>query len=367
LFSNLTLWNLNTSQIALSISLVILGLVLGLVYWYMARTFGTRRIARSRWSGEVVLLKAVGGVPVLWFTIVGMYASMRVVPFRPVIHQALTAAVVVVVVLTATLVAARVAGGLVRLWADRPEGALPGASIVSNLVFVVVAALGLLVLLQYLGISITPLVTALGVGGLAVALALQDTLSNVFAGFQVLASRQIRPGDYVKLESGEEGYVVDVTWRYTTIRGLPNNMVIVPNSKIAGAIVTNYCLPEQEMSLLVQVGVSYDSDLERVEWVSVEAAREIMNEMPGGVPDAEPLVRFHTFGDSSVDFTVILRVQEFADQYAVKHAFVKRLHARFREEGIEIPYPIRTVRLHASPEAGPESHPAGVPTGFGGS
>ena len=355
LFSDLTLWQLPTSKYVLSISLLVLGLILGLVYWYIARTLGRRRIARSRWSGEVVLLRAFGGVPVLWFIIVGVYAGARVIPFRPEIHQALTAAVVVVVVLSATLVAARVAGGLVRLWADRPEGALPGASIFSNLVFVVVVALGLLILLQYLGISITPLLTALGVGGLAVALALQDTLSNVFAGFQVLASRQIRPGDYVKLESGEEGYVVDITWRYTTIRGLPNNMVVVPNSKIAGAIVTNYYLPEQEMSLLVQVGVSYDSDLERVEEVSIEAAGEIMREMPGGVPDAEPLVRFHTFGDSSVDFTVILRVQEFVDQYAVKHAFVKRLHARFREEGIEIPFPIRTVRLHALPEAAFES------------
>lgn len=354
-FSNLTLWQLPASKYVLSTSLLIIGLVLGLVYWYIARTLGKRRIARSRWSGEVVLLRAFGGVPVLWFMIVGAYAGARVIPFRPAIHQALAAAIVVVVVLSATLVAARVAGGLVRLWADRPEGTLPGASIFSNLVFVVIAALGLLVLLQYFGISITPLLTALGVGGLAVALALQDTLSNVFAGFQVLASRQIRPGDYVKLESGQEGYIVDITWRYTTIRGLPNNMVVVPNSKVAGAIVTNYCLPEEEMSLLVQVGVSYDSDLEHVEGVSIEVADEIMKEIPGGVPEAEPLVRFHTFGDSSVDFTVILRVHEFVDQYAVKHAFVKRLHARFREEGIEIPFPIRTVHLQPSPEAAFES------------
>lgn len=105
----------------MSISLVIIGLLLALVYWYIARTLGTRRIARSRWSGEVVPLRAFGGVPLLWFIIAGVYAGARIVPFRPEIHQALTVAVVAIVVLSATWVAARVAGGLVRLWADRPE------------------------------------------------------------------------------------------------------------------------------------------------------------------------------------------------------------------------------------------------------
>ncbi|MBE0704345.1 MAG: hypothetical protein IH582_14460, partial [Afipia sp.] len=111
MFSDLTLWKLPTSQYVLSSSLLILGLVLGLIYWYMARTLGRRRIARSRWSGEVVLLRAFGGVPVLWFFIVGVYAGARAIPLRGEIHQALAAAVMVVVVLSATLVAARVAGG----------------------------------------------------------------------------------------------------------------------------------------------------------------------------------------------------------------------------------------------------------------
>ena len=344
------LWHPTTRNIVLSISAVTVGIVLGLAYWYILRILVKRRSAGSRWPGEIVLLKAVGRVPVIWFVSAGLYAGARALPLLPGIHHGLMTAVVVVVVLSATFVVARASGRLVRFWANRPEGQLPGASIFSNLATVVVAVLGFLILLQRLGISITPLVTALGVGGIAVALALQDTLSNLFAGFQVLMSRQIRPGDYVKLDSGEEGYVVDITWRYTTIRALPNNMIVVPNAKIAGSIVTNCSLPEHEMSLLVQVGVSYNSDLEHVEAVSIDVARQVMNETAGGIADAEPLVRFHTFGDFSVDLMVILRVAEFVDQYAVKHAFVKRLHARFKEEGIEIPFPIRTVHVQAPPE-----------------
>jgi small-conductance mechanosensitive channel len=122
-------------------------------------------------------------------------------------------------------------------------------------------------------------------------------------------------------------------------------MIIVPNSKLAQSVVTNYYLPERETAVLVDVGVSYDSDLPKVEEVTKEVAREIMKTTPGGVPGFEPFIRYHTFGDSSIDFTVILRGREFADKFLIKHEFVKKLQARFKTEGIEIPFPIRTVYL----------------------
>jgi small-conductance mechanosensitive channel len=156
----------------------------------------------------------------------------------------------------------------------------------------------------------------------------------------------------VKIESGEEGYVTDITWRYTTIRSLPNNRIIVPNAKLSSAIVTNHDLPEREMAVLVQVGVSYGSDLEQVERVTVEVARKVMEEVEGGIPEFAPFIRYHTFGDFSINFTVILRAKEFVDQYLIKHEFVKRLHKRYREMGIEIPFPIRTVYMETNKEAG---------------
>jgi small-conductance mechanosensitive channel len=182
------------------------------------------------------------------------------------------------------------------------------------------------------------------VGGLAVALALQETLANLFAGIHILASRKVQPGDFVSLE-GTEGYVEDVTWRNTTIRSLPNNLVVVPNARLAGATVVNYHRPARELSVLVEVAVAYDSDLERVERLAVEVAREVLADVEGGVGSFEPLVRYHTLGDSGVLFTVILRAREFTDQYLLKHEFVKRLVRCFAEEGIVIPYPHRTIHL----------------------
>jgi small-conductance mechanosensitive channel len=205
--------------------------------------------------------------------------------------------------------------------------------------------IGILVLLQSLGISIAPILTALGVGGLAVALALQDTLSNLFAGIHMVASRKIRPGDYVELDGGREGYVEDITWRYTTIRTLSNNMVIIPNAKLASSVATNFALPDREIAISVDVGVAYESDLEKVESVTLEVAREVMEEVEGGVPGSEPSIRYRKFDDSSIGFSVNLRAKEFTNQYFIRHAFIKRLHKRYRAEGIDIPFPIRTIRM----------------------
>lgn len=180
---------------------------------------------------------------------------------------------------------------------------------------------------------------------LLIVLALQDTLSNLFAEIHMIASQKIRPGDYVKFENEQEGYVADITWRYTTIRALSNNMIIIPNAKLASAVATNFSLPEEEMTVSVDVGVSYGSDLERVESVTIDVARETMREVAGGVSEFEPFIRYNKFAESSIHFSVILCSQEFVKQYLIRYEFIKRLLKRYRKEGIEIPFPIRTVHM----------------------
>ena len=222
---------------------------------------------------------------------------------------------------------------------------LPPTSLLEHLIKILVFVIGALALLRSLGISITPALAGLGIGGLAVALALQRPLGDFFAGIHLILSKQIKTGDYIKLETGEEGYVVDITWRNTMIRQLPNNLIIIPNSRLASLMIINYYQPEKELSVLVNIGVSYSSDLEKVERVTIEVAKEVMKEVPGGVPEFEPFIRYHTFGDFSINFSVILRAKEYTDQFLIKHEFIKRLHRRYRQEGIEIPFPIRVVYL----------------------
>ncbi|MFF6998888.1 mechanosensitive ion channel family protein [Streptomyces sp. NPDC008313] len=332
------------------------GLLAGLVLRALLRWLG-KHATRTRWTGDDVIVDALRSL-VPWAAVAtGVAAASASLPLNATAGRNVNRTLTVLLILVATITAARVVAGLVRSLAQSRSGVAGSATIFVNITRVVVLAMGFLVVLQTLGISIAPLLTALGVGGLAVALALQDTLANLFAGVHILASKTVQPGDYIRLSSGEEGYVVDINWRNTTVRQLSNNLVIIPNAQLAGTNMTNYNRPEQEMTLLVQVGVGYDSDLDHVERVTVEVVAEVMTEITGAVPEHEPAVRFHTFGDSRISFTVILGVGEFSDQYRIKHEFIKRLHKRYREEGIRIPAPTRAVALHP---AGTEPTPASL-------
>ncbi len=232
---------------------------------------------------------------------------------------------------------------LINAYSGKVEILKTSGGIARGFVRVIVIGLGLLILLDSFGVSITPVLASLGVGSLAVALALQPTLENFFSGIQLITDKPIKVGHFVKLESGEEGYVHKIGWRSTWVRMLPNNVVVIPNKVIVNAKVINYYYPQKEMSALVQVGVHYDSDLEHVERVTIEVGRETLKEVQGGVEDFDPFIRYHTFDDFSINFSVILRVKEFVDNYLVKHEFIKRLHKRYAEEGITIPYPIRAI------------------------
>jgi small-conductance mechanosensitive channel len=331
--------------LALPLGFAFLGLIVGLLV--RRALFGSARVLRARangsWTG--VIMAALGGSLALWFSIIGLYIATSIIRLEPAIARIIQNVLVALVILSISWTLARVAGALLGHAAAGATGRLASATLLVNVTRITILGLGLLVVLQTLGVSITPVLTALGVGGLAVGLALQDTLANFFAGIHILTSGQVRPGDFIRLESGEEGYVVDVTWRYTTIRQLANNVTIVPNAKLASAITTNYYRPDTQLAVLVPVGVSYASDLRHVETVTVDVARTIMQEVPGGVPEFTPFIRYNAFADSSIAFTVILRGREIVDQYLIRHEFIKRLHERYRREGIVIPFPMRTLDL----------------------
>ena len=305
----------------------------------------------SRWAKNTkseiddTIIATVRGPFIIWCLMLGIYLALEVSKLPKDWVDIAGKAILVLGILSVTLVLANISARLVKMYSGKIEAALPVTSLTQNITRIIILGIGILIILNSLGISITPILATLGVGGLAVALALQDTLSNLFAGFHIVVAKQIRVGDYVKLDSGEEGYVTDINWRTTKVRMLPNNVVLIPNDKLTKAIVTNYYLPDKELAVLVNLGVSYASDLEKVERITIEAAKGVMREVQGGVAEFEPFIRYHTFADFSINFTVILRGKEFVDQYLIKHEFVKRLHKRYEEEGIEIPFPIRTVYM----------------------
>jgi small-conductance mechanosensitive channel len=213
-----------------------------------------------------------------------------------------------------------------------------------RIILIIFFAIGVLIILDYLNISITPIIAGLGIGGLAVALALQPTLANFFASTQIISDRLVRIGDYIELDNGTiKGYVTDVGWRSTRIRTPFNNLVIVPNSRLADSVITNYYGPTMEIGVVVDCGVSYNADLPKVEAVSLEVAREVIEELDEADKEFDPWFAYEEFGDSNINFWIWVRANDRLASFRVKSEIIKRLKARLDKEGININYP---ARLH---------------------
>src|SRR5438045_2342804 len=308
------------------------GGIVGLLLQYVMFPGGRRN---RGWFGSM-LYAVLRGPTVIACSAAGLFLAIEVLDISGRLAIGLQHTLFVLVVMAISWAVARLVGAIVAHMSRPLRGTLAQATLLVNIARVAVLTIGVMIILQTFGVSVTPALTALGIGGLAIGLALQDTLANFFAGIHILSSRQVRPGDYVQLATGEEGYIQDVTWRYTTIRQLSNNLTIIPNAKLASTTLTNYYLPAMEMAVLVNVTVVNDTDLARVEAISMDVAQAVMTQVAGGVDGFKPFLRFNSFSKPGVQFTVVLRGREIADQHLIQHEFIKQLHARFRAENIHL-------------------------------
>jgi len=335
---------------AIILGFFLLAMVLVRLFWLRI----LRPLARrTQTELDDLILQSTRGLVFWGLLLLGIYASVTSLGeahISPALAGRLAQGLGVIAVALVVWTGLKLATRLIAWYANRVTQLSDGARDITHQVGFLRKAinflllvLGLYYVLRILKIDISPLLAGGAIGGLAIALALQDTLSNLFAGFSLNIDKPISVGDFIKLESGEEGFVEEIGWRNTKVRLWANNLVILPNSKLSQSIITNYFLPQQEMSVYVSCGVSYDSDLQRVEDVTVEVAKQVMREVEGSSLDWEPVVRWKEFGDFAITFMVVLRVKDFGVQYLLSSEFIKALHRRFRQEGIEIPFPIRTL------------------------
>ena len=219
---------------------------------------------------------------------------------------------------------------------------------VRRIVPMAIYAIGALIAIDSIGISISPILAGLGIGGLAVALAVQPTLSNFFAGTYVVTEGELKPGDFIELEGGPSGYVEDVGWRSTKIRSRFNNLIIIPNSRMAESIVTNFFSPTPAMNVVVTCGVSYESNLHQVQEIALEEANALIEESEDAITETAPFFGFSNFGDSNIDFFIFLQAVDRGGTFKIKSELIKRIHTRFTDENIEINYPVRKLVMPAA-------------------
>jgi small-conductance mechanosensitive channel len=322
---------------------------------YIVRAFVIHRLAalaaRTETHVDDMMLAATRRQIPWWFFLGGLVVSARLAPLSERALLVVDRVSSVGLILSLALAAATLGTGLLERYTREAGTTVATTSLTQNVLRIVIFMTAGLLVLSNLGLSITPLLTALGVGSLAVALALQPTLSNLFAGLHLALARPVRLGDYVSLENGMKGYVDDIGWRTTQLRDLQNNMILVPNARVVDMIVTNFSKPRPELSVNVDFSVAYGSDLQHVQQVTMDVAREVLSRVPGSVSSFEPSVRFTALGDSGIQVSVQLRIAEFADKALVVHEFVIALRQRYEREKIEIPFPQRV--LHVPQQAFP--------------
>ena len=333
-------------QMIVPAAIILAALIAGILLRKVVLLQLMKSTKRTKWRFDDIVLDALRSSVVLWSLALGLYILIETQGLSQAAVDVSSKALAVLVLFSITVVVSRICTDMVEYYKTVITGLSSAASLLKNIVRIAVYSVGLLIILDDLHISIVPLLTALGVVGLAIGLGLQGTLSNFFSGLQILAGKQIQVGNYVKLSSGEEGYVEDLNWRATVIRSLAGNHVIIPNTNLANLVVTNYQLPMPDVGIGLEVGVDYRSDLQKVERVTVEVATETQKTVPGAVRDYEPSIRFSRFGESAIYFSVNLRAATFVDQYLIKHEFIKRLKERYDKENISIPFPIRTVYMN---------------------
>jgi len=204
---------------------------------------------------------------------------------------------------------------------------------------VLVYLIAITIILGQFNVQIGPLLAGLGVAGLAIALGLKTTLENLFSALFLVVDKSINIGDWIQLEDGTKAYIEDISWRSVRIRTISGNTVIVPNAVFVGQQISSYDYPISSFFTSVKLGVSYDTDLEKAEYVAMQAAEKVIKDENIKEQDNNPTIRYKLFGESAIEFSVILKIDQVKDEGRIQHSLIKELHKQFRENNIEIPFP----------------------------
>jgi small-conductance mechanosensitive channel len=317
-----------------------------LLCWLLVKyldKIGERLVSKTPTKVDNIILREVQFPVWLILIIVGFFVVARTVGLPPKITPYINRFTQLSVSFFIIYFVLRLGINLIRLAGETNTALKNMVQTMSRFTNILTWIIASLMLMDIFGISLTPVLASLGIAGIAIGLALQDTLSNFFAGLYILINQPIRIGDFVELENGLKGHVQTIGWRETRLQTPGNNTVVVPNAKLSQSVITNYSLPETALGCSLEVTVSYDSDLDKVERVTIEAAKIVLATVPGGAKGFVPSLSYHNFSESGINFSIALKADDFNRQGPLIHELIKALQQRYKKEGIVIPFAVRPV------------------------
>jgi len=333
---------------------ILIGTIIFVSIAYIVLRLIAKRAAKTKKGYGKFIIKRLLKPVLLVVFLVGLYTSLRTLSFVETCNLCaftleensflvLDALFFVLITIAVAFFISRIVSVLMIGWMKVVKNYDKTPGLITKMFSAIIFILAFIVILSYFKIDITPLVAGVGLGALAIGLALQSTLSNFFAGVHLISDQPIRVNDFIELDEKTTGIVEDIGWRSTRIRMLTDNLLIIPNNKLAESNIINYSMPKQDLSIWVPCGVAYESDLKKVEKITLEVAKEIQENTPGAVKDFEPAFRYREFGDSNINFIAILRVENPMARFIVRNEFIKALKERYDKEKIEISWPIRKI------------------------
>lgn len=285
-----------------------------------------RAVSRRRgWHLLSAITSIVGWIIILWGGLAGLYLSLDHTQITPRTEAFVDRAASAVFIFSLAIIASRLATAWIASLGRRGEHRFFSVSLYTTIAQIVILIIGLLTVLSSLDIAITPILTTLGLGGLAVALALNDTLSNLFAGVQIVAARQIRVGDYVKFDFAE-GEVTDILWHNTTIRDPQNNLIVIPNAKVNTMPFTNYSMCVSDLIVAVPATISWKGSADALEAIAKRAACDSIEEAAGKLQSEKCSVALTAVNDTNVQLTAYLYVGEITSRRRAIAGYLRRLY-----------------------------------------
>ena len=337
-----TFENLIDNEYLRFLIILIVTIIVVTLSYFILKIIVKRIAGRKKSYGEFILKKLSKPVLFIVFSL-GIYTALKSLSILNEYYEWTDGGFFVVVTLLFAVLISNIITVIMLGYLKVRRGFERAPGLLNKALSVIIFLIAIIVILGYFKVDITPMIAGVGLGALAIGLALQSTLGNFFAGVHLISDKPIRVGDFIELDENTTGVVEDIGWRSTRIRMLTDNLLIIPNGKLAESNIINYSMPKQDLSIWIPCGVAYGSDLKKVEKVSLEVAKEIQQTVEGAVKDFEPVFRYREFGDSNINFITVLRVSEPMNRFVVRNEFIKALKERFDKEEIEISWPIRKI------------------------
>ena len=327
-----------------SAAILIASILTANIIHFILRTYAKRFAKNTKTDIDDLILNNVTKPIYLLIIVVGIYFSLKQFQGIENYNAWIDSIFFVIIALFSALLVSRILTVIISKWLKVHKKFEKTPRLINKMVTVIIFLIAILMVLSHFEIEISPLIATLGIGGLAIGLALQNTLSNFFAGLHIISDKPVDVGDFIELLDGNlSGHVEDIGWRSTKIKTLQNNMVIIPNAKLAESIIINDSLYDEELVVLVPCGVSYESNLAKVERVTLDVARKIQNNAEGAVKNFEPKMIYNEFGESNINFLVILKAKKYTEKGNLVHEFIKALKEMYDKEKIDISWPVRKI------------------------